>query len=98
MLVGHGRGPVGQLLRGIRALQLSHDGRPLRSAVRTLLSISRRDAMELGWKRHLLDLDFNIVDLVQAESGEIWAALQRQRRGGNASAILRRRLEEWECV
>jgi hypothetical protein len=54
--------------------------------------------VEFGWKRHLLDLDFNVVDLVQAESGDIWAVAQRQRRGETASAILRRRLEEWECI
>jgi hypothetical protein len=56
------------------------------------------DAVDFGWKRHLLDLDFNVVDLVQADSGDIWAVAQRQCRGRTASAILRRGLEEWECV
>jgi hypothetical protein len=54
--------------------------------------------VNFGWKRHRLDLDFNIVDLVQAETGDIWAVAQCQRRGEIASAILRRRLAEWTCV
>jgi hypothetical protein len=70
----------------------------LRYHVWTVPSINREDAMEFGWKRHRLDLDFNVVDLVQAESGDMWAVAQCQRRGETASAILRRRLAEWECV
>src|SRR6516225_977396 len=55
-------------------------------------------AGQVDWKRHPLDLDFKLIDFVQAESGHIWAVAQRQRRGKTASTILRRRLNEWECV
>ena len=54
--------------------------------------------MEFGWKRHLVNLDFNVVDFDQAESGDIWAVAQRQRRGGTTSAILRLGRGEWMSV
>jgi hypothetical protein len=54
--------------------------------------------VEFGWKKHPADFDFNLVDFDQAESGDIWAVAQRQRKGGTTSAILRREAEEWVSV
>jgi hypothetical protein len=56
------------------------------------------DAMGLGWKKDVWNLDFDVVDFAQADSGDIWAVAQRQHRGGTTSAILRRGLEEWVSV
>ena len=51
--------------------------------------------MSVDWTRHRWNLDFDVVDFAQAESGEVWAVAQRRHRDGTNSAIFRRGHEEW---
>jgi hypothetical protein len=51
-----------------------------------------------SWKRRLVSFDFDVVDIAQAESGEMWAVAQHQRGGRTTSAILRSGIEEWVSV